>query len=137
MRYRISVAALLYVAGLGEATGQQNPFRLAEKLMLDRDGRLDYVAPLRGLATANQQAFDSDMYGQALATYRSFVGKITRPAPISSTTPFTLAEGGATAAGPGYKGGAHQRGPRPTRAPRLLPPAAEPIGPAGLHNFCR
>lgn len=31
--------------------------------MLDRAGRLDYVAPWRGLATANQQAFDSDMYG--------------------------------------------------------------------------
>ena len=37
--------------------------------MLDRAGRLDYVAPWRGLATANQQTFDSDMYGQALATY--------------------------------------------------------------------
>ena len=94
MRYRIFIAALLYAAGLSETTGQQNPFRLAEKLMLDRDGRLDYVAPLRGLATANQQAFDSDTYGQALVTYRSFVGKTTPPAPISSTTPFALTEGG-------------------------------------------
>ena len=37
--------------------------------MLDRAGRLDYVAPWRGLATANQQAFDSNIYGQALANY--------------------------------------------------------------------
>jgi len=93
MRYRIPAAALLCVASLGQAAGQQNPFRLAEQLMLDRGGRLDYVAPLRGLTTANQQVFDSDMYGQALATYRSFVGKTTPSAPTSSATPYTLAEG--------------------------------------------
>ena len=44
--------------------------------MLDRAGRLDYVTPLRGLVTANQQAFDSDVYGQALATYLHELGHL-------------------------------------------------------------
>ena len=75
-------------------TAQQNPFRLAEQLLLDRKGNLDYVAPLRGLAAANKQAFDSDIYSQALETYSSFVGKLTPPAPVRSATTYALAEVG-------------------------------------------
>lgn len=73
-------------------TAQQNPFQLAGQLLLDREGNLDYVAPLRGLATADQQKFDSDIYSQALETYNSFVGKLTPVVPTRSTMPYALAE---------------------------------------------
>ena len=99
MRYWIS-AAVVGLMGLASPdvataqTAQQNPFRLAEQLLLDRKGNLDYVAPLRGLAAANKQAFDSDIYSQALETYSSFVGKLTPPAPVRSATTYALAEVG-------------------------------------------
>ena len=99
MRYWIS-AAVAGLMGMGSPnvataqTAQQNPFRLAEPLLLDHEGNLDYVAPLRSLMAANQQAFDSDMYSQALETYNSFVGKLSPPVPIRSATPYALAEVG-------------------------------------------
>ena len=99
MHYWISAAAvgLLGLASPNLATAQtvqQNPFRLAGQLFLDRKGNLDYVAPLRGLAAASKQGFDSDMYSQALETYNSFVGRLTPPASIRSATPYALAEVG-------------------------------------------
>ena len=99
MRYWIStaIAGLLRVGSPNLATAQtapQNPFQLAGQLLLDREGNLDYVAPLRGLAAANQQAFDSDTYSQALETYNSFVGKLTPVVPTRSATPYALTEVG-------------------------------------------
>ena len=89
-------AGLLQLIHLGAAPAQtapQSPFQLAEKLVLSPKGNLDYVAPLRGLA-ANQQAFDSDSYRQALETYDSFVGKLTPVVPTRPAKPYALAEVG-------------------------------------------
>ena len=99
MHYWIAavVTGVLGVSSSNLATGQtapQNPFRLAEKLLLSPEGNLDYVAPLRGLAAANQQAFDSDMYSQVLETYNSFVGKLTPVHPSRLDAPYALAEAG-------------------------------------------
>ena len=99
MRYRISAAAVGLISLLNPdltiaqtaQTAQQSPFRLAQQLQLDREGNLDYVAPLRGLA-ANQQVFDSDMYNQSLETYNSFVGKLTPVVPTRSAVSYALAE---------------------------------------------
>lgn len=95
--FAAAVAGLMNVGSPNVATAQtaqQNPFRVAAQLLLDREGNLDYVAPLRSLAAANKKAFDSDMYSQALETYNSFVGKLTPPVPIRSATPYALAEVG-------------------------------------------
>ena len=75
-------------------TAPQNPFRLAEKLLLSPEGNLDYVAALRGLAAANKQAFDSDMYSQVLETYNSFVGELTPVHASRLDAPYALAEVG-------------------------------------------
>ncbi|GAA3972760.1 hypothetical protein [Hymenobacter antarcticus] len=88
------IACLMGLANPGTASAQRNPFRLAEQLMLDHKGNLDYVAPLRGLAAADKTTFDSDMYSQALETYNSFVGKLTPTVPIRSATPYGLVEVG-------------------------------------------
>jgi hypothetical protein len=99
MRYWIPAAltSLLGVSSPNLATAQtaqQNPFRLAGTLMLSPDGNLDYVAPLRGLAAANQKSFDSDMYRQVLETYNSFVGKLTPVQASPLATSYALAEVG-------------------------------------------
>ena len=99
MHYWIAAASIW---GLGMSspklataqTAQQNPFRLAEELLLSPEGNLDYVAPLRGLAAANKQAFDSDMYSQVLETYNSFVGKFTPVVTKRLASPYALAEVG-------------------------------------------
>ena len=92
MRYWLS-ATLAGLLGIAATVAQQNPFQAAGQLFTDREGRLDYVAPLRALRI-NQPSFDSDMYGQALATYQSFVGRISPVVPIKSTTPYALAQVG-------------------------------------------
>ena len=92
MRHWIS-AILVGLLRITTVAAQQNPFQVAGQLFADREGRLDYVAPLRALAI-NQPSFDSDVYRQALATYNSFVGKLSPTAPTKSATPYALAEVG-------------------------------------------
>lgn len=75
------------------AVAQQNPFQVAGKVFIDRAGRLNYLAPLRALAI-NQPSFDSDMYSQAVATYNSFVGKLSPTIPLRSATRYDLTEVG-------------------------------------------
>ena len=80
-------AGLLQLAhsnGAAAQTPRQNPFRQAEKQLLDGKGNLNYVAPLRTLLAGKAQ-FDPNAYGQALATYYSFVGQIS-PAPRSTSS---------------------------------------------------
>ena len=99
MRYWIA-AALTNLLGVGSPnlataqTAQQNPFRLAGNLFLSPEGKMDYVAPLRGLADAKQQSFDSDIYSQVLETYNSFVGKLTPVQASPLATTYALAEVG-------------------------------------------
>lgn len=61
---------------------QQNAFQAANKQFTQADGQLDYLAPLR-ILQANKAQFEPDTYAQASATYYSFIGKNSVPAPTA------------------------------------------------------
>ena len=88
-------SSLLGLAGLllGDppaARAQASPFQVAGQQFLDSAQRLNYVAPLQALRT-DKARFGPDTtansaYGQARATYYSFVGRVPAPA-VSAASP--------------------------------------------------
>lgn len=88
-----ALVGLMCLTQPGPAWAQASPFQAADEQFKDRDGNLNYVAPLRTLLAGKTQ-FDPDAYKQALATFYSFVGE-TSPAaqsPDSGPWAYKLAD---------------------------------------------
>jgi hypothetical protein len=85
-----ALLGLSYAARPAWVLAQQvSPFRTAQTEFKDNAGNLNYVAPLQALHSlaANKARVDPDAYAQALATYNSFIGNVSSPAPSTASGP--------------------------------------------------
>lgn len=89
--------SLLVLKTLQPVQAQPSPFQLAQQQFIGRDSSLNYVAPLQALLASKHlfaaASIEGGAYGQALATYYSFVGKAEKPSASAlppAMQPYTL-----------------------------------------------